>query len=188
MSATLTQTAFRAFALASIQFYRAWLWPIKGFRCAWGAYSGRDTCSGIGLRAVRRAGLRRGWLLMQRQFDRCALAAEALRSEAGAYRRLGSRASQQGFLDCDVPDLPGTDCCDVLECADVADCSSGSGRRRERTGSCRRDCRACARDCSGCCSRRRSNIDEARERALERARERHGRRNAAGQGGAQRAT
>ena len=186
MSATLTHRALRAFALASIEFYRTWLSPIKGFRCAWGVYSGRDTCSGIGLRAVRRAGLRRGWLLMQRQFDRCTLAAEVLRTEAGAYRRLGSRASQQGFLDCDVPDA---DCCDLLECADVADCSTGSSRRRgERTGSCRRDCRACASDCSGCCSRRRSNIDEARERALQRARERHGRRNAAGQPGAQRAT
>jgi len=185
MSASLTQTAFRAFALASIQLYRAWLSPIKGFHCAWGVYAGRDTCSGVGLRAFRRAGWRRGWLLMQRQFDRCALAAEALRAGQGRYRRLAPRAGQRGSCDFD---LPGDDCCDVLDCADAVDCSDGrSSPARERRG-CRRDCRGCARDWGRCCSPRRSRVEDARERALQRARERQGRRNAAAPPGAQRAT
>ena len=35
-------------ALAAIRFYQRWISPYKGFRCAYGAHSGRCSCSTLG--------------------------------------------------------------------------------------------------------------------------------------------
>lgn len=158
-------SAFSVALLGLIRFYRRHLSHRKGYRCAWGQATGRDTCSGVGLRVVRRAGAWRGLLLMRRQFDRCTLAASATAATpaAGPYRRLRPLPAQRGDCDCGVPDF---------------DCSVGSGR-------CRplgwlswllefADCCSC--DWPG--SNREQRAQRARERAQERARKREAARKA----------
>lgn len=136
----------QALVLAAIRFYRAHLSHRKGYHCAWGRAAGRDTCSGVGLRAFRRAGVRRGWALMQRQFDRCTLASTAS-THSGRYRRLRPLAAQRGDCDCGGPDLDCADGCgdhrggrcrppacgwNLLEFADCCSIDCGSGHRQDR--------------------------------------------------------
>lgn len=126
-----------AMALAAIRLYRRHVSPRKGFRCAWGVATGRDSCSGVGLRAVRRAGWRRGALLLRRQFDRCLLAgaAPAGATEAGRYRRLRPLAAQRGDCDIGCDGCPDGFCADIavkaFDCLDFADCCDRSGRRND---------------------------------------------------------
>lgn len=122
----------RVVALLAIRAYRRWLSPRKGFRCAWAAASGRGSCSSVGLTVFRRAGWRRGFALMRRQFDRCAIAA-AQRHDGGVYKRLRPVAAQRGDCDCGGCDLAGN-CfdgagCEVAEClSDSCPCDCGVGR------------------------------------------------------------
>lgn len=118
---TFTQVldaALRAAALATVHFYRKNLSALKGYRCAYGQATGRGTCSGVGLRGFQRAGFFKGLALLQRQFDRCALAAHAQAGpeaddDTGGYARLHPLAQhgQGGFIDCDpgcdIVDIPG---------------------------------------------------------------------------------
>ena len=151
-------SVFTTALLGLIRFYRRHLSHRKGYRCAWGQASGRDTCSGVGLRAVRRTGAWRGLLLMQRQFDRCTLAAEAA---AGPYRRLRPLPAQRGDCDCGVPDF---------------DCGGeGGGRRCRPLGWLFEFADCCSCDCGG---NREQRAQRARERAQERARQREAARNA----------
>lgn len=122
-----------AVALGAIRFYRRHVSPRKGFRCAWGAATGRDSCSGVGLRAVRRTGWWRGAQLLRRQFDRCLLASAARAAQAGSDRRLRPLPAQRG--DCDL----GCDACfdadclgrafGALDCLNCCDCGDLPGRR-----------------------------------------------------------
>jgi uncharacterized protein len=57
--------------LASIGFYRRFLSPYKGFRCAYGAVYGRGSCSDVVLRVARRYGGLRAFQLSWRQAARC---------------------------------------------------------------------------------------------------------------------
>lgn len=148
---------FTTALLGLIRFYRRHLSHRKGYRCAWGQASGRDTCSGVGLRAVRRTGAWRGLLLMQRQFDRCTLAAEAA---AGPYRRLRPLPAQRGDCDCGVPDF---------------DCGGEGGGRCRPLGWLFEFADCCSCDCGG---NREQRAQRARERAQERARQREAARNA----------
>ncbi len=164
----------RTLVLAAIRFYRRWLSPRKGFRCAAGLRTGRDSCSDFGLRAFRKAGVWRGLWLMQRQFDRCAVAAAGLRrhtdADAAAGRTL--RWGQRGILDCGAdcgPDCGDFDCGDAL---DVADCGCDLGNSRSRADRSRRCCRRDSRCCPGGGRRRE---EAALERALARQRERRAR-------------
>lgn len=158
-------SAFTVALLGLIRFYRRHLSHRKGYRCAWGQATGRDTCSGVGLRVVRRTGAWRGLLLMRRQFDRCTLAAaaSATTAAAGPYRRLRPLAAQRGDCDCGGPDL---------------DCGGGSGRCRplgwlnvllEFADCCSFDCHR---------GNREQRAERARERAQERARQREAARRA----------
>ncbi len=143
-----------ALAMAAIRFYRQHLSARKGYHCAWGRATGRDTCSGIGLRVIRRAGLIKGLALLRSQFDRCALASEGLRA-APARRRRMTMASQRGMVDADMDcgDCGGShdgcsDCepdatCNVLDCMssadgldDVAVAPCGSSNSNSSTGCC----------------------------------------------------
>ena len=126
--------------LTVIRFYRKHLSSKKGFRCAYGVATGKTTCSTVGLRAFSRAGVVKGWLLTQRQFDRCTVAHGKLRPAesagtsslqslpensmpatrnvaSGSYRRLGPMEMQRGFVDCDG--------CDVGFC-DSGPCDAGA--------------------------------------------------------------
>lgn len=178
--------ATSSLALALIAGYRRYLSPYKGFRCAAGALCGRS-CSDQGLRIFQRCGLFTGLALLQRQFDRCALAAEALRLERTARRPFGPR-SQQGFCDvgdCDCSPGPGLDCTD---CAPDADCCDGS---RSSGSGCRRAIGECL-TCDACCDadwgRRRSGSDTGRaDKARRRQEERQARRDARRQAGSARA-
>jgi putative component of membrane protein insertase Oxa1/YidC/SpoIIIJ protein YidD len=129
-----------------IQLYRRHLSHLKGYRCAWGIATGRDSCSGVGLRAFRRVGFVAGLLLLRRQFDRCALARYRVTTApqaAGSYRRLVP-AGQRGDCDCgafdctpdrgcDITDLPSfcnAGCCDFP--CDRRDNESRAARARIR--------------------------------------------------------
>ena len=164
-----------AMALAAIRLYRRHLSPRKGFRCAWGVATGRDSCSGVGLRAVRRSGWWRGAQLLRRQFDRCLLAgaAQARVADEGRYRRLRPLAAQRGDCDIGCDGCPDGFCGDMavnaFDCLDFADCSDRSGRRSDEVE--RRT--AAARE-------------RARQRQQARDRRRSGAASAAGHNGATR--
>jgi len=150
----------RALAVAAIHGYRRFLSPRKGFRCAFGVHTGRGSCSGVGLRAFRRAGVLRGFGLLRRQFDRCTMAAADLR-EAGVYRRLRPPAAQRGDCDVGCDSCPDNLCgdavagaCDVLDFADCCD------RDKRREADVRRRAEA-ARERA----RKRQEAREARRRA-----------------------
>ena len=65
-------------AVAAIGVYQRYVSPRKGYCCAWGAHTGKTTCSAWGRRVMGRYGLVRGWALLMRQFRRCHGAAQAL--------------------------------------------------------------------------------------------------------------
>lgn len=112
-------------ALWAIAFYRKRLSPIKGYRCAAGALGRSETCSAVGLRIFKKAGLLKGYALLGRQFDRCAIAADELRSarQAESFRTEPSEkkasprsrvlSKQRGFVDCGGCDAPS---CDIPSC------------------------------------------------------------------------
>ena len=115
-------------AIWAINFYRKHLSRRKGYSCAYGVCTGRATCSKVGLRVFDKGGWIKGWALLRRQFDRCAICADELsksRVEAGAREGLAARragiGSQGGFVDCSGCDAPS---CDVPSCElpDVPSC------------------------------------------------------------------
>lgn len=161
-----------------ILFYQRHLSPRKGYRCAYGAHTGRHTCSSFGLRAVRKAGAVRGLRLIQRQFDRCALAAAEMRVEQASLRRAptGPLRHQRGFVDCDCGDVAG---CDLPSC-DAPSCDAPSCGSHGKSGVLRAldifgpDCCCSAADVPSCGG---SRSEKARQRVAERARKREERRN-----------
>lgn len=136
-------------AITLVELYRRHLSPRKGYRCAWGLATGRDSCSGIGLRAFRRAGFVAGLQLLQRQFDRCALVGDVKRSrQAGAYRRLRP-AGQRGECDCGAFDCtpdPGLDITDLRSCCDCNCCDLPCDRRNSESRAARARMRARERE------------------------------------------
>ncbi len=135
-------------SIALIQFYRKYISKHKGFKCAYGVKHGRNTCSGIGLKAFKKAGFFKGMKLLRRQFDRCIIAHYELKEanpDIGKYKRLSyHHSSQRGFVDCGdacgscdvghcIPscDLPTVDChfnlnkcnpCDMIDFINLCDC------------------------------------------------------------------
>lgn len=114
-------------ALWAIKCYRRHLSPLKGYRCASGQAGAAHTCSAMGMRIFKKAGPLQGLALLRRQFDRCAIAAEALgRSREALAQSVRARASngamgsQGGFVDCGGCDAPG---CDAPSC-DLPDCGA----------------------------------------------------------------
>ena len=101
----------RTAALFAIKAYQRYVSPYKGFCCAYRAHTGRQSCSALGYRAIRRYGFLRGIAVLDGRFTRCAVANER--------RVSGTRAlhSQRGVCDlpcaigCDIPacDLPSCD-------------------------------------------------------------------------------
>jgi putative component of membrane protein insertase Oxa1/YidC/SpoIIIJ protein YidD len=68
-------------ALALIGVYQRYLSPRKGYVCALRAHSGGRSCSRYGARAIARAGVRGGGILLWRRLHACGAAA-AMRAEA----------------------------------------------------------------------------------------------------------
>lgn len=54
-----------------IDFYRKFLSPVKGYKCAYGLLSGRDTCSGYGRKVFLRHPPLLAIKLLKKQFVRC---------------------------------------------------------------------------------------------------------------------
>ncbi len=150
-------------ALAVVRFYRRHLSARKGYRCAWGVHTGISTCSTRGVRIFRRASFGKALALLRRQFDRCALSAQALRDAADVRcapeegRYLGSMRmmSQRGVVDCDCGPGPGPGCDDCFRgcelpdfkgCNPCGDFDKGAGSRGALRG-----CMSAAADAVWCC-------------------------------------
>ncbi|MES3024627.1 MAG: membrane protein insertion efficiency factor YidD [Pseudomonadota bacterium] len=131
-------TVLRALALGMIRFYRRFISPYKGFRCAYCALTGNASCSTLGYRAVRRYGAFQGVQVLRGRLAKCGVAYRRYHAP-GLRQGLGQVNRQAGFCDCD----PGCDFSDVgggngicnkggnaCECAsDILDCSSEKKKR-----------------------------------------------------------
>jgi putative component of membrane protein insertase Oxa1/YidC/SpoIIIJ protein YidD len=116
----------RAVALPAIRFYQRRISPHKGFCCAYRSHLGRDSCSELGLRAIRRYGFLKGIGVLQERLKLCGV----------TYRRhlAKGESSQRGSAPCDIPcdcsvgsgcDLPSFDCKGVsryVSCCDACSC------------------------------------------------------------------
>ncbi|PWF49224.1 membrane protein insertion efficiency factor YidD [Massilia glaciei] len=130
-------SVLRALALGLIRFYRRFISPYKGFRCAYCAMTGNASCSTLGYRAVRRYGAFQGVQVLRGRLFKCGLAYR--RYHAPALRSVNRQA---GFCDCDPGcDMPGTGggggMCDkggkACGCAtDIIDCGSSDKKKRRR--------------------------------------------------------
>lgn len=115
----------------TIRIYQRFLSPYKGFCCDYAAYTGRASCSVLGHRAIRRAGVWDGFALLDLRREKCGVAHRRhVHPTVEARRRL---ANQGGFFDCGCCDIQ-TGCgmpasCDLLSasadtCSTVLDCAS----------------------------------------------------------------
>ena len=111
-------------ALAAIRFYQRHLSPRKGYGCPHRLLYGGSGCSGVALRLIRRYGVWRGWLILQKRFARCAAARQQLNPQ-----RYGFMPYQRG--ECDVPF--DDSCCDGLACcADIWESNTYQDSEEER--------------------------------------------------------
>lgn len=117
--------------LAAIRFYQRFLSPLKGFRCAYHAHTGRQSCSHLGFRTVRRYGALAGLVVLRQRLYLCGV---AHRRYSPPLRR--PPLAQRG--DCDIVpcdcDLPSTNPCscagDIL--GNCGSCDWPDRRRKER--------------------------------------------------------
>jgi putative component of membrane protein insertase Oxa1/YidC/SpoIIIJ protein YidD len=108
-----------AMALAAIRFYQRFLSPYKGFTCAYHAHTGCASCSALGLRAIRRYGVKDGIGVLQMRLYRCGVAyrrfavVAPLRSKQAGFCELvelgGAAAQTVGELTCLACDFASTD-------------------------------------------------------------------------------
>jgi putative component of membrane protein insertase Oxa1/YidC/SpoIIIJ protein YidD len=121
----------RTLLLAAIAAYQHYLSPHKGFCCAYRVHTGRQSCSALGFRAVRRYGVLTGLGILRRRVFLCGV---AHRRYSPPHKR--PHRSQRG--DCDLPcdlncDLPGSDACSSLgDVANGCDCGSCDWPDRKR--------------------------------------------------------
>jgi putative component of membrane protein insertase Oxa1/YidC/SpoIIIJ protein YidD len=106
--------------LAVIRLYQRFISPHKGFRCAYHAHTGRQSCSHLGLRAVRMYGALSGLAVLRRRLYLCGV---AHRRYAAPHRR--PPLSQRG--NCDLPCDGGCDMPDTTSCTTLGDCASNLG-------------------------------------------------------------
>jgi uncharacterized protein len=129
----------RSVGLLAIKAYQRFLSPYKGFSCAYRAQTGGQSCSALGYRAVRRYGLLRGMIVLDKRFARCAAANERRRADRRVFH------SQRGdCVPCDVPcdlpacdlPLPGPRAADIFNCSpSPCDCCDwSSSRKKSRDG------------------------------------------------------
>jgi len=130
----------RFLALGAITFYQRHLSPRKGFACAYRLHAGRQSCSALGYRAIRRRGLWHGLGLLRARLARCRAAHQQHQQRHRGHP--WPPRGQAGFCDvpCELPcDLDAPACGDcVLDfpcgCADWGRSAKGerqdSARRR----------------------------------------------------------
>jgi putative component of membrane protein insertase Oxa1/YidC/SpoIIIJ protein YidD len=77
-----SQAMLRSTSLAAIEFYQRHVSPRKGYVCAMRARTGGRSCSRYAARAIARAGVWAGAILLQRRLRACGAAAAAFQEEA----------------------------------------------------------------------------------------------------------
>jgi len=125
----------RSIVLDAIRLYQRHLSPHKGFCCAYRQHTGRQSCSALGLRAVRRYGVLAGLAVLRRRLRLCGVAHRRF----SPPRRRPFR-HQRGDCDigCDLPcdgncDLPGSKACGTAgEVASYCDCGGCDGSDKKR--------------------------------------------------------
>ena len=135
MGAFLGMFRMRRLVLAAISAYQRHVSPHKGFYCAYRVHTGRQSCSVLGYRAVRRYGVIAGLVVLQRRTHRCGV---THRRFSPTQRR--PHRTQRG--DCDVGcDSPfdfncdargGKSCLSFADCSSACDCGSCDGFRKWR--------------------------------------------------------
>lgn len=134
----------RQLALFSIEIYKRYLSPYKGFCCAYRVHTGCQSCSTLGFRAIRRYGVVDGIGVLRKRLHRCGLAYQ----RQHAPRPRGALRSQRGDCDpgcvmpCEGCDMPSIDCpscdlpkglCNATSCCDCGSCDCGDwGKDRKR--------------------------------------------------------
>lgn len=88
--------------LLAIAFYRSFLSPLKGYRCAYGSAGFGQSCSTYGKRVFRRFPATMAIALLKRRFHRCGRAAR------GLYRQRGNMDAQ---LCCTIGPQAAAGCC-----------------------------------------------------------------------------
>lgn len=109
----------RLITLFLIRLYQRFLSPMKGYSCAYRAFTGRDSCSAYGYRVIERHGVILGYQLLQRRMNQCTHIYEVQRWQL-IQKHMVSKF-QTGH--CDIPDI-GCDSIDISGVCDVADCIS----------------------------------------------------------------
>ena len=115
-------------AAGSISAYQTWLSPRKGFCCAYGASTGRWTCSSYAKKVVTERGTLALARALPRQFARCRKAHAALLAMAAATGGITLAADQAGEPRSEDGKAKGKDTtaadgvCAVLEIASCLPC------------------------------------------------------------------
>jgi putative component of membrane protein insertase Oxa1/YidC/SpoIIIJ protein YidD len=121
----------RLITLFLIRFYQRFLSPMKGYSCAYRAYSGRDSCSAYGYRVIERYGVIVGYQLLQRRMNQCTHVYEIQCRHLIQIQKVSK--FQTGH--CDIPDV-GCDPIDMSDVCDVADCISTPFQYTDSCNSC----------------------------------------------------
>lgn len=127
--------SMRIVVLAAITAYQRYVSPYKGFCCAYRAHTGRQSCSSLGFRAVRRYGVFAGLAVLRRRTYLCGVA-----HSRHAPTRNHAFQTQHGFCDvgCDLPCDLNCDLPSFRSCGSIADfvsyCDCGSCDWTDRKG------------------------------------------------------
>ena len=120
---------FRDFVVALIVVYRNYISPIKGFSCAYRKYTGRASCSLVGMRAVRRFGAIKGLAVIRERTYICGL---VHRRNSGVKSLPFTRQRGHCDIGCDGGDLLND--CDLvanwMSCCDCGGCDWPQRRRK----------------------------------------------------------
>lgn len=109
-----------------LAFYQKFVSPYKGFKCAYGVWTGQSTCSAEAKKILKQDGLIAGWPKIQAQLQQCRAAYLAIQGIASAaqqdqalldriHRRRNKKKRQDGGADC-----MGNACelsCDACDCS-----------------------------------------------------------------------
>jgi putative component of membrane protein insertase Oxa1/YidC/SpoIIIJ protein YidD len=123
----------RSIALLAITAYQRFVSPHKNSCCAYRVYTGNQSCSALGYRAIRLYGVVQGIAVLRKRFVRC----------SEAYRRhryfFHSRDHQYGFVDLDYDDSSCESCeppsvnipREALKYVDCCDCGDWDNSQKK---------------------------------------------------------
>jgi len=97
----------RRVAIFFIELYQKYLSPLKGYKCAYGAYHGGDTCSKVVKNLVMKYGLIESWPKINKQFLACSMAYQNIKDD-----KEKNKDKKKEGQDC----CSGLDPCQLMEC------------------------------------------------------------------------